>query len=81
MTETITLITPAMLALVPLVMGLTQLIKGYFSDRLHPLIALVLGIASAFLVPAETVQMTIIGGVVVALMASGLYSGARASFA
>ena len=71
------LITPLMLGLVPLVIGLVQLIKGYVSDRFAPILSLILGIGGAFLVPAETVPMTIIGGIVIALMSSGLYSSTR----
>ena len=83
MTDTITLVTPVMLMLVPVVVGVTELVKraGFFSAKLHPLVSLVLGVASAFLMPAETVQMTIIGGVVVGLMASGLYSATKTTFA
>jgi len=73
-------ISPAVLALVPVVIGLTALAKTYIEGRWAPLVALVLGFAGAFLVSSEPAAATAISGIVVGLTASGLYSGAKATF-
>lgn len=74
-------ISPTILGLVPLVMGLTAVAKTYVDNRYAPLISLALGIGGAFLFPALTVGLTIVSGIVVGLTASGLYSGVKATFA
>lgn len=74
-------ISPAIIGLVPIVIGLTAVAKLYIDSRWAPLIALALGVGGAFLVPAATVAITVLSGIVVGLTASGLYSGAKATFA
>lgn len=74
--ETITF-SPAIVVLVPIVIALTSLFKIYLGSRWAPLIALVLGIAGAFLFPTATLGVTIISGIVIGLTASGLYSGVK----
>lgn len=73
-------ISPSILALVPLVIGLTSIAKLYVDNRYAPLISLGFGVALAFLVPAATLAITILSGLVIGLTASGLYSGAKATF-
>lgn len=73
--------SPAILALVPVVIGLTAIVKMYVDSRYAPLVALALGVAGAFLVPAATVAITVLSGIVVGLSASGLYAGVKATFA
>lgn len=68
-------ITPQMVALIAIVVGLTQIVKPFVSDqRFYPLISLALGIAASFLVPQITIAMTILAGLVMGLSASGAYS-------
>ena len=68
------------LALVPVVLALTSLLKSYIEPRWSPLISIGLGIAGAFLVPAITVPLTILQGVLIGVTASGIYSGGKAVF-
>lgn len=74
-------VSPAIIALVPVVVGLTAMAKLYIDSRWAPLISLAFGIGGAFLFPAATVAITILSGIVVGLSASGLYSGTKATFA
>jgi uncharacterized membrane protein HdeD (DUF308 family) len=68
-------ITPAMLGLIAIVVGITQIFKPFISDsRFYPVISLVLGVAASFLVPQANVAMTILAGLVMGLSASGAYS-------
>lgn len=71
-------VSPAIIALIPVVIGLTALAKLYIDSKWAPLTALALGVAGAFLFPAVTVPVTILSGIIVGLSASGLYSGAKA---
>ncbi len=75
----ITLITPYSLALVPVIVGLVQAIKmaNYFADRYFPLISIGLGIGLSFIFPSISIGFTILVGIVIGLMASGLYSGVK----
>lgn len=74
-------LTPAMLALVPVVMALVQLLKMYVGSKWAPLMSLVVGIIVAFFVPALTTGMTILGGIVLGLISAGVYSGVKATVA
>jgi len=68
-------LTPAMIALVAIIVGITQIVKAFVSDsRFYPVISLVLGVAVSFLVPQATVAMTVLAGLVMGLSAAGLYS-------
>lgn len=81
MTEAITFVTPALLALVPVVIGLVSILKvSGVPSRFAPALSLLLGIAGSFLIGGVTIAATVLGGVVVGLMASGLYSGGAATF-
>lgn len=74
-------LTVTQLALVPLVMAVVSVLKLVnwtgLNNRLAPIFALVLGIASAFLIPSETLQLTIIAGVTIGCIAAGVYSGIK----
>ena len=70
-------LTPISLALIPVVLGLVSVVKMYLDARWSPLVSIVVGIAAAFVFPAVTVPLTILQGVLMGLMASGLYSGVK----
>lgn len=64
------------LALVPVVIALTSLVKLYINSYWSPLTSLAFGVAGAYLVGGVTfLDSWALGGIVVGLMASGLYSG------
>lgn len=66
------------LALVPVVLGLTQIVKSFVKDsRWYPVISIVLGVVLAFVAPAATIALTLLQGVLIGLAASGLFSGAK----
>lgn len=71
------ILTAANLALVPVVIGVTQVFKGFVAERFAPIVSLVLGVAASFVFPAVTVAQTVLAGIVVGLSASGLYSGTK----
>jgi len=63
---------------IAIIIGLVQISKEVgLPAKYASLLALLLGIGAAFLVPAATVGATIIAGVVLGLAASGLYSGGK----
>lgn len=70
-------ISPQALALVPIVMALTSLLKMYVDAKWSPLFSLFFGIAGAFVFPAATAGVTILAGLIIGLTASGLYSGVK----
>ncbi len=64
------------LVLVPVVMALVSLAKYYIDSYWAPLMSLGIGVVAAYLVGGVTfMDSTAMGGIVVGLMASGLYSG------
>lgn len=71
------------IALVPVVMALVAMIKGAglagSTNRFAPLESVGLGVLGALLVPSETIQLTIIAGVTIGLLAAGVYSGVKAT--
>jgi len=65
-------------ALVGVVMAITSLVKHYIDSKWSPLVALVFGIAGAYLIPSVVMfGSTLLGGIVVGLTAGGLYSGSK----
>lgn len=71
-------LTVTQLALVPLTMGVVQVIKSSgLPDRFAPLTSLLLGVGGAFLIPSATVQLTIIAGLTLGCAAAGVYSGVK----
>lgn len=77
--DALTSISPATLALVPLVVGLVQIAKGAgLPVQYTPVLSLVAGVVLSILIP-QTLQEVVINGLVVGLSASGLYSGVKAT--
>lgn len=77
MLEALPFITPLHLALVPIVIGLTQAVKGFVEtsrwSRFIPLIAVGISIALCALIGGGPLAV-IVGGLFVGLSACGLYS-------
>lgn len=73
------------LGIVPLVIGVVQILKNVHltgtDHRWAPLISLVLGIGGAFLIPSETWQFTILAGLTLGCIAAGVYSGVKTTAA
>jgi len=68
-------ITTQFAVLVPIVIALTQMIKGAgLSTRFAPVVSLVLGVLSTLVVG----QFDLLQGLMVGLTASGLFSGGKA---
>ena len=65
------------LLLVPIVVGVAQVVKGYIAIQYVPLATLILGVAGAFLVPSTTVALTVLQGIMVGLAALGLFAGVK----
>jgi Na+/phosphate symporter len=72
--------SPFVVAIVPVTIGLVQVVKSFFADRYVPLLAIVIGIALTALT-MQSWQATVAQGIIAGLAASGLYSGARATVA
>lgn len=71
-------ISAVSLALVPVVIALTQIVKSFVLDsRWAPLVSIAFGILGAFIVPMETVPLTVLQGILIGLMSSGLFTGVR----
>lgn len=82
MDATLVTISSVSLALVPVVMAITQIFKMWVLDsRWAPIVAIVSGIVLAFAVPQTTPALTVLQGILIGLTASGLFTGARATFA
>lgn len=74
------LLTPTMLAAIPVLVGVVQVIKtAGLPDRWAPAISLVLGLGVGLLA-GGTPLVVVLGGLVIGLSASGMYSGAKATF-
>lgn len=81
MTEQIVSLSAVSIALVPIVLAVTQIIKSFLIDtRFVPVISIVLGIVFSLAVPSSTLFYTIIQGVLVGLSASGLFSATKTTF-
>ncbi|WP_144463728.1 hypothetical protein [Siminovitchia fortis] len=65
-------------AIVPLIIGIVQLLKRYgFPVKYSPLAAIVLGLAFGIFFITPNVKEGIIIGLMLGLSASGLYSGGK----
>ena len=73
-------ISAAAMGLVPEIMAITSASKAYVDAKWAPLIALAISLAATFVVPTADLSTTIIQGVAMGLMASGLYSGGKATY-
>ncbi len=65
--------------LTPIVIGLVEVVKRWADNsKIAPVISIVFGIALYWLVlPRVAVGEFVIGGIIIGLMASGLYSGGK----
>lgn len=71
-------LSAAAMGIVPVVMILTSLSKSYIDSKWSPVVSLVLSLAASFfLVPAGSIQLDVVQGILLALTASGLYSGGK----
>ncbi len=75
-------IAPLFLGLVPVTIGVVQLLKGYFKKRLSPLVTLVvaevLTILAVYALGNEVnIPDALLQGVLVALTSAGLYAGSK----
>lgn len=68
-------ISPSFVALVPVVLGLTQIFKQYADSKWSPLFAVATGVVLAFAVGGVLTTSVIIQGLLIGLTASGIYSG------
>lgn len=75
----ITQLNPLLLASIPVILGVVSLIKGLgLPSRFAPLASVILGLGVSFLI-GGTPFIVIMGGLIVGLSASGLYSGTKAT--
>lgn len=74
-------IIPLQLALIPILIGINQVVKVLgLPKRFIPVASIILGIGISFVVPGVvTLSVAVIGGIVIGLSAVGLYSGTRAT--
>ncbi len=78
MLETTLSLNPALLALIPIVIGLIQVAKmAGLPSKYAPIGALILGVVGA-LILGGPIGVAILSGLIVGLSASGLYSGVGA---
>lgn len=79
-------ISPLALALIPVVVGLTAIAKGFVSTRWYAVTAVIIAIQVTLLAFASgllaiaNVGTAIIIGIVIGLSACGLYSGSATTF-
>jgi hypothetical protein len=74
------ILSPLTLATIPIIVGVVSVLKTVgVPSKWAPLISLVLGLGVAVLVETS-LPIRILGGLIIGLSASGLYSGAKASF-
>lgn len=78
------ILTPALLALVPVIIALTEAVKRIFvlPERLAPVVSMVFGVSGAFVpifgVDADLLT-TVYYGLIVGLSASGIYDVGKRS--
>ena len=66
------------MAIVPIVIGLVEVIKKFdVDDKFYPVIALLLGVALTIFVRGGANQESIVLGIIYGLSASGLYSNSK----
>lgn len=74
-------LTVLQLGIVPLVIGIVQILKNAKlvgeDNRWAPIVSLVLGIGGAFLIPSATWQLTVLAGITLGCIAAGVYSGVK----
>ena len=74
-------IIPLQLALIPILIGINEVVKRIgIANRFIPIVSVLLGIGVSFITPGVTTSfIAIIGGIVIGLSAVGLYSGTRST--
>lgn len=74
-------IIPLQLALIPILIGINEVIKVLgLPKKFIPIASIILGIGISFIIPgAVTLFVAVVGGAVVGLSAVGLYSSTRAT--
>ena len=70
-------LSPAVLAVVPIAIGLVQLLKNNFAERWTPLLALFIGFLLAVLAIGTLSLSTVIQGLALGLIAMGVFSGSK----
>jgi hypothetical protein len=79
----LTAITTSAIAIVPIIIALTQAVKmtGWVKSQFAPLASIAFGCLIAFLAHHDTADLTatLLTGVIYGLIASGLYSGVKVS--
>lgn len=71
-------LTPAIFAAIPVVIGLSAVLRqSGFPARYSPLIDLLLGIATVWLIGGVSIQADVLQGFLVGLSAAGLYNGGQ----
>jgi len=73
-------IIPLQLALIPILIGVNQVLKTLgIPKRFIPVVSVLLGIGISLIVPGVvTTFVAVVGGAVIGLSAVGLFSGTRA---
>ena len=73
-------IIPLQLALIPILVGVNQVLKTLgIPKRFVPITSILLGVGISFIVPGvATTFVAVVGGAVIGLSAVGLFSGTRA---
>jgi len=74
-------IIPLQLALIPILVGVNQVLKTLgIPKRFVPITSILLGVGISFIVPGvATTFVAVVGGAVIGLSAVGLFSGTRAT--
>ena len=74
-------IIPLQLALIPILVGVNQVLKTLgIPKRFVPITSILLGVGISFIVPGvATMFVAVVGGAVIGLSAVGLFSGTRAT--
>lgn len=82
MSEQIVTLSAVSIALIPIVLALTQIVKSFLNDtRYVPVVSIVLGVLFSLAVPSSTIFYTVLQGVLIGLSASGLFSGFKTTTA
>lgn len=74
-----TLMTMVLPLTVPFTMGLVEVVKrAGVNQRLLPLLSVLFGIGTTFLLnPSNSLNLSLLGGVLTGLVASGIWSGVK----
>lgn len=71
-------LTPAVFAAIPVVIGLSAVIRQIgLPERYSPVADVILGVAVVWLIGAVSLQADVLQGILVGLSAAGLYNGTQ----